>query len=117
MSPTVSVATFPARSYACAVRDCPEPSVVTTVCCGLHDAMPDTASAHANVTDTSVLFQPYAFAGVLTAVSTGGVRSMLYAGVETTARLPATSMTVIVPRTPAPSAVMVNGLALEPGAT
>src|SRR5215831_484278 len=76
LSVTEAVLVLPARSDAVPVTTCPRPSVFT--CCGgVQLARPVCASAHANCTWTSVLFQPAALGGgVALAVMVGGVVSM-----------------------------------------
>lgn len=60
---TVSAAVLPARSEHAPEADCPAPSAESTLSAGgLPAASPESASEHAKLAVTSVLFQPKAFA-------------------------------------------------------
>ncbi len=73
---TLAVALLPARSTAVPMTVC-VPAAVTTIG-GVHESMPDPASAHVNVTVASPSMVPSAFgAGVTAAVIVGFVLSML----------------------------------------
>ena len=86
-----SVAVLPALSVAVPVTTWPAPSSATTLS-AVHEAMPDSASSHSNVTVTSELFQPCAFAaGVSVCEIVGEVPSILTSTVLCVSSLPALS--------------------------
>src|SRR5439155_5414380 len=104
---TVAPFELPAASFAVPWTDwfAPSPSVVGPG----HVSMPDSASAHVNVTVTSVLFHPFPFgAGAAWPEMVGAVRSTFtVAGSD--ALLPARSTAVPGTGCPAPSVVTVRG--------
>lgn len=76
MSLTVALAVLPARSVALPVTDWPVPSVLT-VASPVQVAMPETESEQEKLTETSVLFQPFALgAGVREPLMYGAVLSI-----------------------------------------
>src|SRR5579864_6356108 len=106
----VTVAEFPARSVAAPDAVCPAPSAVKDAR-GLHAATPESASAHAKLTVTLVLFQPKLLAGgTRFPLIVGGVRSM-FSVTEVVETFPAESTTLPLTTCPEPSAVTVTGAA------
>jgi hypothetical protein len=86
-------AVFPAMSFAVPETTLPSPLDDTVTAEG-QTAIPDSASVHAKLTVTSVLFHPAPFgAGVALAVMFGGVLSMFTVAVAV-AVLPLASFTV-----------------------
>src|SRR5205807_1029263 len=110
----VKVAVLPATSVTVTVPVTAAPSAVSTngLVAGVVLATPDRASAAVKRTETFVLFHPAALgAGVAgPKVSVGAVLSLLKAARVKLPVWPATSVTVTVPVTAAPSAVSTNGL-------
>ena len=86
-----SVAVLPALSVAVPVTSWASPSSATTWS-GVHDAMPETASAQVNLTVTSLLFQPLAFgAGASVCEIVGVLPSIFTSTVLCASSLPALS--------------------------
>jgi hypothetical protein len=88
--PTVVVAVLSAVSFAPRVTDWPAPSLVSVTSSG-QTATFESASSHLKWTVTSLLYQPFALAGVVGApLMVGGVLSSLTV-IESVPVLPATS--------------------------
>ena len=107
---------FPATSVTVTFPLIEIPSVVSTNGLGIDvKATPDRVSAVVKAKLTFVLFHPAAFAVGFAAakMSVGGVLSILKPGDVNVALLPATSLTVTVPVTEAPSAAKFSGLGID----